>query len=140
MFESGARFSPSRRGRIRADFPGGSPIPVLTWRIEAIPRAARPDAPLALLRRPDDDEAIGIGIRQRSPEYAVGDGKDRGVEADAERQRGESRERERRIAPHQPQRVSHVLSEGFRQHELLNELLMAEMGRSCEETVSAPRC
>ena len=58
-----------------------------------------------------DDEAIGIGIRQRTPEHAVGDGENRGVEADAERERGEGGEGERRIAPHQSQRVTHVLCE-----------------------------
>jgi hypothetical protein len=47
---------------------------------------------LCLLRRRDDDEAIGIGVRQRTPEHAVGDGEDRGVEADAERERGEGGE------------------------------------------------
>ena len=71
------------------------------------------DALLGLLRRGDHDEAIGIGIRERTPEHAVGDGENRGVEADAERERGEGGEGERRIAPQQSQRVTHVLCEGF---------------------------
>ena len=81
------------------------------------PGRERLDARLGLLRRRDDDEAIGIGIRQRTPEHAVGDGEDRGVEADAERERGEGGDGERRIAPHQSQRVTHVLRERFDRRE-----------------------
>ena len=81
------------------------------------PGRERLDARLGLLRRRDHDEAIGIGIRQRTPEHAVGDGENRGVEADAERERGEGGEGERRIAPHQSQRVTHVLRERFDRRE-----------------------
>ena len=85
------------------------------------PGPERLDARLGLLRRRDHDEALGIGIRQRTPEHAVGDGEDRGVEADAERERGEGGQGERRLAPHQSQRVTHVLRGRFDRRQSRSE-------------------
>ena len=81
------------------------------------PGPERLDARLGLLRRRDHDQAIGSGIRQRTPEHAVGDGENRGVEADAERERGEGGEGKGRIAPYQSQRVTHVLRQRFDRRE-----------------------
>jgi hypothetical protein len=79
------------------------------WR----PRSERLSAivGLPLPRRQDLDQPIGVGIRERAPQDAVGDRKDRGVEADAECERRESGEGERGIASHQSQRMAHVLRE-----------------------------
>src|SRR6185295_13516887 len=54
---------------------------------------------------------------QRPPEHAVGDGEDCGVEADAERQRGEGGEGEYGLASDQSQRMTYVLRERFNRRE-----------------------
>ena len=82
-------------GELRVDrVVGGETLERGGARAQPLVRDGRPgpehlDADRGLLRRRDHDEPIGIGIGQRTPEHAVGDGEDRGVEADAERERGE---------------------------------------------------
>ena len=56
----------------------------------------------------DHDEPIGIRVRQRAQQHGVEDAEDRGVRADAERQRHERDRREAGRAPQQPRGVAHV--------------------------------
>ena len=60
---------------------------------------------------PDDREPIGIAVRQRLQQQRVDDAEDRGVRADAERQRGDGDEAEARRAQQQPRAVAKVLKQ-----------------------------
>ena len=60
-----------------------------------------------------DDDAIRIGEPERLQQDRIHDGKDRGVRANAERQRGDCCERERRTLREHSQRMTRVLQEGF---------------------------
>ncbi len=59
----------------------------------------------------DRDETIRIGIRKRTQQDGVHDGEDRGVRADAERQREDGRGGEAGCAPQHAQAVADVLAE-----------------------------
>jgi hypothetical protein len=58
-------------------------------------------------------DPVGIGERHRLEQDGVDDGKDRGVGADTERQRRHGGGREAAVLAEHPERVSHVLEEGF---------------------------
>ncbi len=59
------------------------------------------------------DQAIRIGIRQRTEEDRVDEAEDGGVGADTERQREDRGERETGIAPQHAQRVADIPDERF---------------------------
>ncbi len=87
------------------------------------PAVARPDVEVlrgrepvlhdAEARRavPEDDEAVGIRVGQRAQQERAGDAEDRGVRADAQRDREHGGEREPGRLPEGPERVAEVLRE-----------------------------
>ena len=56
------------------------------------------------------DETIGVGQMQRRQEHRIYHAEDRGVRADAERQRGDRDEREQRCAPERSRGESQILT------------------------------
>ena len=58
-----------------------------------------------------EHQPLGVGERQRLEQHGVDDGEDRGIGADAERERGDGDRRKCRRAAQQPQRVADVLEE-----------------------------
>ena len=61
----------------------------------------------------EKDEAVGFGIRQRPQQHGADDGEDRGVGADAERQRQDGGQREGAILAEQPEREAEILNQSF---------------------------
>ena len=68
----------------------------------------------------------GVGERHRLQQHRVDDRKDRGVGADAERERGDGRQRERRALAEHAQRVLQVPDECF--HGRLDAVLARFVG------------
>ena len=70
--------------------------------------------------REDVDEALGPLHRQRLEQQRVDEGEERGVEADADRQRGDRHQREPRALAQPPERIADVGEEGFEQDDDYN--------------------
>ena len=77
--------------------------------VDEVHRRAR--VAVSLLRVHDAHEAIGLRKRQRLEQHAVHDAEDRGVGADAERERDDRGERERRCGAKLSHRVADVVPE-----------------------------
>jgi hypothetical protein len=59
----------------------------------------------------EDDDLIGIGVRQRAKQHAVNDREDSSVDADREREREKRCQRESRRAQHQAHGMTEILNE-----------------------------
>ena len=59
------------------------------------------------------DEAVGVGERHRLEQHRVDDREDRGIGADAERERRDRRGREATALPEHPKRLAQVFEEAF---------------------------
>ena len=96
--------------RVRGDagerFGAGAVVEIVGIRVRVV-RIRRRLVPV------DVDELVGALDRERAKENGVDDAEDRRVDADAEGQREERDERERRGTAQPAQRVADVLEEGF---------------------------
>ena len=76
----------------------------------------------------DEDELLGVWDGQRAQQHRVGHGEDRDAGADADGERRRGGDRETRVAPHRPQRVTTIAADdiepGARSHgaDLLGDL------------------
>ena len=69
--------------------------------------------PRLAVARPEHDEPRRLGVRKGRDERGVEDREDRGVRADAERERRDRDDREPRAAPEHAEGVAEILPEGF---------------------------
>ena len=117
--QSGARLERRREERIAVGGHRRREVPERRHRLDALlPRrqidvVADGDELLrdarAIVAMTEDDEIVGVRIRQRPQQHGLDDGEHRGVGADAERQRQDGGDREQRLPAEQTNTVPQVV-------------------------------